>query len=327
MSKPSFPPANPPWHTAALVTFSFLICVSSIPNIISSIDSVATIKSCTTPLFPTFISRQNLGWIRVIFATFILCTTIYTMTTQKNVLRVNYLKASKLRSLPIEIKGIKGQAMFTSWSWNLLGLSFAVSGLLTLYVDTIMKNNTYSIDEDKEKMIESSPFMKIGLRMCVILFEIAAPVSMLVSAVVRYALWPKALKGNGTDTLKRPDILLQHNANIVMSLVECGLLGGLKIRFIDMAVAPLFGIAYILFAWGMKHRWVESGEPQFLYFFLDTTLGKTTSIAILALEIVLLFFYVFFVIVDDILEYSAGTLIIHLAVVGTIASLLCRFRD
>eukprot|EP00551_Chaetoceros_affinis_P001612 CAMPEP_0203638786 /NCGR_PEP_ID=MMETSP0088-20131115/4717_1 /ASSEMBLY_ACC=CAM_ASM_001087 /TAXON_ID=426623 /ORGANISM="Chaetoceros affinis, Strain CCMP159" /LENGTH=140 /DNA_ID=CAMNT_0050493497 /DNA_START=353 /DNA_END=771 /DNA_ORIENTATION=+ len=139
-----------------------------------------------------------------------------------------------------------------------------------------------------------------------ILFETAAPVSMLVSAVVRYALWPKALKGNGTDNLKKVHILIQHNVNIIMCLAEVGLLGGMKVRFTDLALAPLFGLAYIFFSWSMKNKWLESGEPQFLYFFLDTTLGKTSSIALGLLVIVLTLFYAIFVLIDDLLLFLGG---------------------
>ncbi len=169
--------------------------------------------------------------------------------------------------------------------------------------------------------------MKYVLRMTIILFEIAAPQSMLVSAVVRYALWPKALTGNGTEGLKRFEILLQHNANVIMSLIEVGLLGGLECRFNDIAVAPLFGSVYVLFAWFMKNKWLKSGEPQFLYFFLDTTLGKTTSIALFGLVVVLTLFYAIFVLVDDLISMLGGGLVTHVAVVVGIASMMCRFRD
>merc|ERR1712038_1117537 len=138
---------------------------------------------------------------------------------------------------------------------------------------------------------------------------------MLVSAVVRYALWPKALKGNGSDGLKKVTILIQHNANIVMSLVEVGLLGGLKVRFTDMALAPMFGLAYIFFAWSMKNRWLESGEPQFPYFFLDTTMGKTTTIALSALVIALTIFYATFVLIKDLMMVLGGGIVVHFAVV------------
>jgi hypothetical protein len=238
---------------------------------------------------------------------------------------VNYLKHSKLRSIPIQIGGIRVQGMFTSWSWNILGLSFAFSGILTLYIDQQLSKG---VDADTVASLSSQTIVKYALRTSTILFEIAAPASMLVSAVVRYVLWPKALQGvNGSSTLKKPIVLIQHNMNIILSLIEVGLLGGLKVRFTDMAVSPLFGVCYVLFSWSMKNKWLESGEPQFFYFFLDTTLGKTTSIALLMLLAVLSFFYCCFVLVEDIIVLLGGGLGVHLLVVVGLASLTCRFRD
>ncbi len=235
------------------------------------------------------------------------------------------MKSSKLRSLPIQCSGLKAQAFFTSWSWNILGLYFISSGLLVLYIDKQLSSSN-----DEVKMIETlsnEKYIKMALRTTYILFEVAAPISMLVSVIVRYALWPKALKGNGTDDLKRISSLIQHNANIIMSLIEVGILGGIEVRFTDFSVAPLFGLAYVLFAWSMKKNWLESGEPQFLYFFLDTTLGKGTSIALLILLFLLTAFYAIFVMVDDIIVMLGGGVGVHLGVVIAIASLTCRFRD
>ena len=82
MTNPSFPKANPPFHTVALVVTILTACVSSIPNILSSIDTVATIQSCTTPLFPDLMSRATLGWIRLSFAVFIFLVTIYLMNQE-----------------------------------------------------------------------------------------------------------------------------------------------------------------------------------------------------------------------------------------------------
>lgn len=211
--------------------------------------------------------------------------------------------------------------MFTSLSWNLLGLSFAFSGLLTLFVDNM--SGQYSIAE-----IMEFPYMKLALRTSFLLFETVAPLTMLVSVVVTYALWPNALRGDGnTDGFKRKAVLLQHNANTIMSLTEVGLLGGLPVRFSDMALAPLFGVVYIIFSWGMRFKWVPSGEPQFVYFFLDTTLGRKSTIALLVLVVILTLFYVFFVCIDDLLLILGGGKIVHFSVVATLSMMVCRVRD
>lgn len=243
-------------------------------------------------------------------------------------MKINYLKGSKLRCTPITIQGIKSQAFFTSWSWNILGIYFLFSGILTLYIDNELSTNKSSNSSNTYyDELSNDKHMKIAFRIALILFEIAAPVSMLVSVVVRYALWPKALKGNGSDNLKKITILIQHNANVIMSLIEVGLLGGLKVRFADMALAPLFGVIYVVFAWSMKHNWLKNGQPQFLYFFLDTTLGKGTSIALLVLLFLLTVFYATFALIDDIIATLGGSFWVHLGVVIGIASVTCRFKD
>ena len=221
----------------------------------------------------------------------------------------------------MNLEGIKAQAAFTSWSWNLLGLMFAHNGLLTLYIDHCTKQGTLSNTQD-------SFWLTFCLRGSIILFETAAPTTMLIAAVVRYALWDKALQNAGSHNLKKNTILLQHNANVIMALTEIGLLGGIPVRFSDTAVAALWGLAYVLFAWAMRFSWLPSGDPQFLYFFLDTTLpGYTSSIALLVLILVLLVFYTLFVVVDDIMILLGGGPVVHTFVILATSSIVCRFRD
>jgi len=201
--------------------------------------------------------------------------------------------------------------MFTSLAWNLLAISFSLNGLIVLFVH-------YQYVQSIHPSI---------LRLAIVLFEIAAPTSMLVSAVVTYVLWPQALLGKGSQGLKSWDTLVQHNANIILSLVEIGLLGGLPIRLEDWIAAPLFGICYILFSWFMIHRLVPSGEPQVLYFFLDPTLGWISTFALICLLVVLLLFYILFSFIDDFMIHLGGGIIIHSLVILGVSSIVCRFKD
>lgn len=319
MTKSKVIKTSPPPQSVAFVLTVLALCIAFIPNILSTIDEIATIEICTSPLFPDIISRSTLGWIRVGLSGFIGIVSAYRMT-ESELLNVNYMKNSKLKSIPIEMSGLRVQAAFTSWCWNLLGISFAVSGLLTLFVDD--HTNQFDVEE-----IVAFPYMKMALRASILLFEMAAPLSMLVSFVVTYVLWPKALKGNGSDNCKRIPILIQHNANAIMCLLELGLLGRLPVRFTDLPCAPLFGIAYIFFSWGMRYRWVPSGDPQFLYFFFDTTLGQTSTIALVILVVILIVFYILFVLLDDILLYLGGGFPVHAGVVTIVSMIVCRFRD
>lgn len=235
----------------------------------------------------------------------------YYVILSRQPLEVNYLKQSKLKSRPIDVSGFRSLFMFTCLTWNLLAISFCLNGSIILLIHYKFVESIY-------------PWV---LRLAIILFEIAAPTSMLVSAVVRYVLWPKALRGKGTHILKSWDTLVQHNANIFLSLVEIGLLGGLPIRLEDWIAAPLFGICYICFSWFMIHRLIPSGDPQVLYFFLDPTLGLITSFAMVCLLVVLVLFHIIFVFIDDVMIHLGGGIFIHSLVILGISSSVCRFRD
>merc|ERR1719326_969352 len=124
---------------------------------------------------------------------------------------------------------------------------------------------------------------------------------MLVSFIVRYTLWPNALKGNGSDELKSFHSVVKHNVNIIAVMVEVCLLGGIPIRGTDIIIAPLFGCTYIIFTWCMIHQWVPSKEPVFMYFFFDTTIRKRLiTLVIITLSTTLMIFYGLFMILDNI---------------------------
>jgi hypothetical protein len=314
--------ADPPPSAITCIAVILTICIASTSNIFDKIDDFATIETCAMPLFPELISGSTLGLIRISFSIFILIVTslrIVSSGKDYQYANVNYLKGSRLRPEPIFIGGKRSMYYFTSWAWILLGISFATSGSLALFVD-------HRIKEDNAIPF-TTPHIKWALRASILLFEISAPVSMLVSVSVRYALWPKALTGNGTANLKLPLILLQHNANVIMALAEVTLLGRLPIHLSDMAVAPIFGIAYVLFAWSWKHKLVPSGRPQFLYFFLDTTLDQKTTISLLVLLAVLILSYLLFMAANNIVLLLDGSIWLNGSILLIVSSLVCRFRD
>jgi hypothetical protein len=204
--------------------------------------------------------------------------------------------------------GFRTQLPFTSWSWNLLGLSFALNGVIAL-----------------NSQNDVSPWL---LRMALLVFETAAPSALLVAFVIRYAIWPRALQHGDTTQLKLPIVLIWHNANVIMILSEVCLLGGIHIdaHASYFSVAPIFGIVYVVFTWYMIPRWSKEG-PQFIYFFFDTTLGWTTSIALLMLLVVLMVFYGLFGALVHVLSNLQGGLFIHTLAVLVVSSLICRFQD
>ena len=168
-----------------------------------------------------------------------------------------------------------------------------------------------------------------AFRCSILLFEIAAPTSMLVSCVTKYALWPNSLRGpDGSKNLRKPTSLIQHNLNIIATLTEVGVLGKIPIRLEDCLVAPVFGIVYLIFMWSLRYRLAENKSPQFIYFFFDTTIGKKWTMSVLVgLLTILMFFFLIFTLVDDILLWFDGGIVTHVVLTVGFASLFCRFRD
>jgi hypothetical protein len=166
------------------------------------------------------------------------------------------------------------------------------------------------------------------LRAALIMYETAAPSTLLVSAVIRYAIWPNILRrGNSTKEISRLRTLIWHNANVVMALSETALWGGIPVKLGHVAVSPMYGFLYIVCAWSLQHFWRPDVGPQFIYFFLDTTLGKTTTYALLTLLAVLMTFYGIFAVAHIILEWMGGGVLTHLLFVVVLSSFVCRFRD
>ena len=167
------------------------------------------------------------------------------------------------------------------------------------------------------------------LRMALLVYETAAPQTLLVSTVVRYAIWPQVLKGTGdTSDLAHPRTLLWHNANSVLALIEVALLGGLPVVVSHVAIAPMFGIAYIFFSWAMAPYWSPQDGPQFIYFFMDTTVDNHGhALAIMALLTVLMVFYGLFAGASLVLEYLGSGILSHIVFVLVVSAGVTRFRD
>ena len=144
-----------------------------------------------------------------------------------------------------------------------------------------------------------------------------------------------------------------HNMNVFFAVTESALLGGLPVRWSEISLAPLVGCAYVIFTWSMSMSWnkrehgpqVRHGIAvgtekslmfnrlqncffQFIYFFFDTTLpGFAPSIALLALMIALLIFFVIFASCERIMEWADAGLAGSLTFVILICSAVMRFRD
>jgi hypothetical protein len=311
--KPLLKDAPPPWHAVALLGV-FIACFASIFPSFESIDEVATIETFTHRIFPELISLRTLGFIRLAMALLIWHTSYSVIFRSDGFTMIGrYATVSKLKRTRFQMKGWKTLATFTHWSWIMLGLSFSLSAAIALDISFGLEHHV------------SKPMLRAAL----ICFEIAAPLSFLVSAVVTHAIWPTAVKQNGDLTdLKTPRTLLMHNANIFFSLTEVALLGGLPVRFADIALAPLFGVVYVIFTWSMRKAWVpvEKEGPQFIYHFMDTTVGLATTIALAVLMAVLIVSYSCFAQMHQVLDMLGGGLMVHALGVGFFCGLLCKVR-
>jgi hypothetical protein len=135
-------------------------------------------------------------------------------------------------------------------------------------------------------------------------------------------------KPEGSIGLRRPVAIIQHNLNVIASILEIGVLGSIPIRLNEVAFTLLWGVVYIFFTFFISHRMVESREPQFVYFFMDTTLGANTNcLVMIALLAVLAVFYLVFCFIDDLLLYLDKGLMFNALTVILVASISCRIRD
>ena len=312
--------APPPFHTVVVFAIAMVGCLWSLPSW-KSIDEHATIEAFTTSIFkegPFNLSPLALGVIRMVFAMICIIVTRGKIVNGAQ-FKATYLAESKLQRGVIDLAGVKTQGFFTSWAWNLLGLTFFLGGLVPLLV-------VYG----REDVLTTNPWI---LRGALISFEIAAPCALFISFIVTYSLWPKAYKTHGsagTIGFRNWVNLWQHNGNTAMVLVELCLMGGLPVKISHAAVAPIFAGCYQLFMWLLANHWSPKHGPVFLYFFSDTTLGMKTTVFLLVLLAVMFVFFALFSLlemgVSKIEEGGYGALP-NVCCVMLVSSLLMKFKD
>ena len=294
---PLIPPvltsAPPPWHAVVLLMSMVSLFVSLLPSL-ESLDQRATMQTFSNIIFPNYLSLQHVAYIRLSMATIIFALSTQTMLgpgwTQETV----YRQDSKLVRAPNRLTGIRTMFPFTSVAWNVLGLAFGLSGYIALQVVQQVQNGALL------GQVSISPWL---LRSALVTWEMAAPFTLLVASVIRYAIWPAVLKAQtSTANLKTFRNIMMHNLNVAMALTEVALLGGISVQWQDVAFAPLVGCAYVVFSWCMVHSWNDATKgPQFIYYFFDTTRGQAASVALIVLLCVLVLFYAMFCSVEYIL--------------------------
>jgi len=304
--------APPPVHSVLLVATMFALFTCSLPSF-ESIDERATVEAFTSTHFD-WMSTLTLSYFRLSFALVGMVTTAYYLLFAEIQVLPAYKKHSKLKRPKCWVlTGISTHMFFTQWAWLLLWISFALSGSIAY-----MAANGHA-----DYVRRNCWLLRAGL----LTFEAAAPIEFLVAAVVKYILWPRQLAaGRPTFGLRKKSTLIVHNTCVFMILLEVAILGNIPFELSHISVAPLFGVMYILFAWYVSDKCCPKDGPQFLYFFLDTTLGKESTISLLALLIVLMTFYFMFWLADDVMIHIPGVSG-RIAAIGVLSSSLCRFRD
>jgi hypothetical protein len=311
--KPLLATGIPPWHAAGLVGAFISLSVATLPSF-ESVDEIATIETFTNRLLPDLISLRMLATLRLLIAISIWLVTFYTVFVSKGWdLNPNYRPHSKLKNKPHKMQGLKTLCPFTSWSWIMLGLSFSINATIA-----------FQVELGNEHLIQ--PWT---LRCALILWELSAPFAILVSSVVRYAIWPIVLASGKPHALGNFRNQMQHNVNSIYALTEMALLGGPPIELSHISLPCLVGCIYILFTWSACRLYGNQPDdgPQYLYWFMDTTLGKTTTVALASLVAVLCASFLIFDALESFVKWIGGNLFSHVMCVILVSSLLIRTKD
>jgi len=320
--------APPPFSAIGVVLCVTVFSLRGMPSW-KEIDAVATVEAFTTPVLPSLLSTRSIGIIRCLIACFMLgAITMRMLGPGSEIFQVPNPSKSKLKPWKMRMCGILILATFTYWSFLLLGLYFLASGIICL----ISSFGLLDGNGDNEHLINSFliPWL---LRFSLLSFEISAPGAFLVSTVVRYGLWPAALKSRGPDgtILFRSFMgLVTHNVTVLFVLTEICFLGGTPVLMNHMAVGPVMVILYILFSWYMMNRWQPGTGPRFIYFFLDTTVPKyECAIALFVLVTVLMGFYIMVAQMYLLLEsyLDDATVLPRILITVGLSSAVCRFRN
>jgi len=336
----------PPWHSIVFVVVAGIITVMYLPSS-ESLDDYATVDVLTNSKYPQYLPLLMLGVLRIVVGCCAIALTIYLACFVEGgwVLYPNYLQSkSKLRHVPLKLTGFGTLCPFTSMSWLLFGVGFIMRGLLGVVLHEQQQQQQQQQQQDG---LHGLLFLLLKnrtyLRITFVMWELTAPFAMLTSSIIKYAIWPMALKGGKKHNLSCFRNQLQHNSNSILSLMEVAVLGGIPVCLDHLAYAILFGCFYMIFTWctGIYYHGNQTTiGPQYIYFFMDTTLGAITSYAILGLLIALTTCFVLFSWSIQLLDYmnnnSTGeigngegedSLFINIGFVLVGTFVVCRFRD
>lgn len=305
--------ARPPLSAVAVVVALIAVTVQYLPICTDEILSTeAVTDTFLRRMYPSYVSVNVLIATRLCFGLLCACVTLQSVFFACVKIQTVYMRPqSKLVDTTITMKGRLYLYPFTSWSWIILGVYF----LLSAYVTWASSTGGAS----------TPPTWLMMLTLC--LWKISAPMTLLIGAVVKYALWPATLKKVGPGhVFKKLRSQLQHNSNIIMAMTELLFLGGTPLGGLQNLPLPLaYGVSYVIFSWATMKHWNPETGPAAIYFFMDTTLGWKHTVSLIVLVGVLLLFYTITCGVEQLAD--GRSMEIHLGIFISIVLLTCRFRD
>jgi hypothetical protein len=318
----------PPWHTLVAIVAIHLWFFSNFPSL-ESLDEVANQETLMNVKHPNVFSIEHIATIRLILGAVMILDTLFTLGLGSWEQSTMYFPGSKLKVAKIPFRGVKFTGSLTAslrtlssatvWCFMAEGITFVMLGAIPWYVVLTGKEPSRWI-----------------MRLAFFCWEAVAPASMMVSATVKYVLWPMALMSkdpSSTDFLKSTSVLLKHNWNILSSLLEVALLGAMPIRYADFSVgALLLGLPYLCFTYYMMYSWVDIKRhgPQFIYPFFDTTMGYISTLCIVGILGMYILSHASFawlhrlVVSEPFASMGVGAHIVAVVIAG---AALCRLRD
>lgn len=333
---PPLPNGIPPWHTLAFCALALSVSIPFLPSP-EEIDGLSDAPVFAHRKFPDLVSLWTLAVVRLVIASIALGLTLWLALVDPGWdVDPNYKARSRCRRTVVRLQGIGTLCPFTSWAWMILGFGYLCRGLVALAV--YYGSETGSATTTTTTTVPWMSFVlsnKQFLRATFVLWELTGPLAFLVSCAVKYAIWPQALRSGKPHHLAGFRNQLQHNANAIFALLEVTLLGGLSVEFSHLSMASLLGFSYLVFTWFMSVFYFGSKTvgPQYLYWFLDTTLEETTTMAVMALFFALvLFFGVFSVVIGTLLGTSGAdnalpaSLPLNIAVLFIGSRFACKFK-
>ena len=104
--------APPPWHAVFLLVVMLMLFILLLPST-EALDEIARVETFTKTLFD-FTTKQ-VATIRALFASVIWISTITYVCYGTVEFTPPYLKDSKLKRVPIKLKGFRRMIPFTNW--------------------------------------------------------------------------------------------------------------------------------------------------------------------------------------------------------------------